>query len=149
MNRSQANTRGHVISTGVAAASFATSVTRARALLAGLLAAGLLLSAAASAQQVDGERLFGQRCGTCHSLEPGQNRAGPHLSDVIGRMAGSVEGARYSAAMRESGIAWDSQSLDTFLAAPRQMVPGTSMTVGIPNAVQRAAIIGYIAGLGG
>lgn len=87
-----------------------------------------------------------RRCGSCHSLESGQNRTGPHLSGVIGRKAGSVEGARYSAALRESGIVWEGGTLDTFLAAPRQMVPGTSMTVGVPNAAQRAAIIGYLEG---
>lgn len=147
MNRSQATTRDQVISAGVAAASLATSINRVRAFLAGLLAAGgLLLPAAAFAQQADGERLFRQRCGTCHSLEPGQNRVGPHLSGVIGRMAGSVEGVRYSAALRESGIVWEGGTLDTFLSAPRQMVPGTSMTVGVPNAAQRAAIIVYLEG---
>ncbi|MEI8700950.1 c-type cytochrome [Mesorhizobium sp. M6A.T.Ce.TU.002.03.1.1] len=146
MNHSHATTRTH-ISAGAATASLQTSVTRARRSLAALLVAGgLLLPSAASAQQADGERLFRQRCGTCHSLEPGQNRVGPHLSGVIGRTSGSVEGARYSAAMRESGIVWDSQSLDSFLAAPRQRVPGTSMTVGVPNAAQRAAIIGYLEG---
>ncbi|YBV95232.1 c-type cytochrome [Phyllobacteriaceae bacterium JZ32] len=145
MNHSQAVTRNPVHS----AASLAASLTRARATLATLLAtAGLLLPAAASAQQADGERLFRQRCGTCHSLEPGQNRAGPHLSGIMGRKAGSIEGARYSAALRESNIVWDSQSLDTFLAAPRQMVPGTQMTVGVPNAAQRAAIITYLEGAG-
>ncbi|MBB2969853.1 c-type cytochrome [Mesorhizobium sp. RMAD-H1] len=145
MNHSQAVTRNPVHS----AASLAASVTRARATLATLLAtAGLLLPAAASAQQADGERLFRQRCGTCHSLEPGQNRAGPHLSGIMGRKAGSIEGARYSAALRESNIVWDSQSLDTFLTAPRQMVPGTQMTVGVPNAAQRAAIITYLEGAG-
>ncbi|GAB1581103.1 c-type cytochrome [Phyllobacterium phragmitis] len=145
MNHSQAVTRNPVHS----AASLAASLTRARTTLATLLAtAGLLLPAAASAQQADGERLFRQRCGTCHSLEPGQNRAGPHLSGIMGRKAGSIEGARYSAALRESNIVWDSQSLDTFLAAPRQMVPGTQMTVGVPNAAQRAAIITYLEGAG-
>lgn len=146
MNHSQATTRDQFISAGVATASPATSITRARAFLAALLAAaGLLLPDAASAQQAaDGERLFRQRCGACHSLKPGQNRAGPHLSGVIGRTAGSVEGARSSAALRESDIVWDGGTLDTFLAAPRQMVPGTSMTVGVPNAAQRAAIILYL-----
>ena len=149
MNHSQAMTRAHIISARAAVVSLTISVERARApLVAVLAAAGLLLPAAASAQQADGERLFRQRCGTCHSLEPSQNRAGPHLSGVIGRTAGSVEGARYSAAMRESGIVWDSQSLDTFLAAPRQIVPGTFMTVGVPNAAQRAAIISYLEGAG-
>ncbi|RWF48665.1 MAG: c-type cytochrome [Mesorhizobium sp.] len=147
MSHSQATTRSHVVSAGVATASPAMSITRARAFLAALLAAaGLLLPDAASAQQADGERLFRQRCGACHSLEPGQNRAGPHLSGVIGRTAGSVEGARNSAALRESGIVWDGGTLETFLEAPRQMVPGTSMTVGVPNAAQRAAIVGYLEG---
>lgn len=145
MNHSQAVTRNPVHS----AASLAASATRARTTLVTLLAtAGLLLPTAASAQQADGERLFRQRCGTCHSLEPGQNRAGPHLSGIMGRKAGSIEGARYSAALRESNIVWDSQSLDTFLTAPRQMVPGTQMTVGVPNAAQRAAIITYLEGAG-
>ncbi|BCH16730.1 c-type cytochrome [Mesorhizobium sp. L-2-11] len=146
MSHSQATTRNQFVSVGVATASPATSITRARAFLAALWAAGLLLPDAASAQQADGERLFRQRCAACHSLEPGQTRAGPHLSGIIGRAAGSVEGARYSAALRESDIVWDGGTLDAFLAAPRQRVPGTSMTVGVPNAAQRAAIIGYLEG---
>jgi cytochrome c len=133
---------------GTAAASLpATFNSRARVPLVALLAAASLLSpVVAFAQQTDGERLFRQRCGTCHSLEMGQNRAGPHLLGVIGRAAGTVNGARYSTAMQDSNIVWDNQSLDSFLAAPRRMVPGTSMTVGIPNAAQRAAIIAYLEG---
>jgi cytochrome c len=145
MNRSQ--TMMHAISARAAAIFLATSVPRVRASLVALMAtATFLLPTATSAQQVDGERLFRQRCGTCHGLEPGQTTAGPHLSRIIGRTAGSVDGARYSASMREAGIVWDSQSLDTFLTAPRKMVPGTSMTVGLPNAQQRAAIITYLEG---
>ena len=45
-----------------------------------------------------GERQFKARCGSCHSVEAGQNRIGPELSRVVGREAGSVDGARYSAA---------------------------------------------------
>lgn len=104
----------------------------------------MLLPGIAIAQQAGGEQLFRQRCGACHSIDPGQNRSGPHLAAVIGRPAGSIEGARYSSAMRESGIIWDGQALDTFLAAPRQTVPGTTMTVGVPDAAQRAAIIAYL-----
>jgi cytochrome c len=141
-------TRGHAVS--VRNANAATKcLARARVPLTALLAAAeLLVPAAASAQQADGERLFRQRCGACHTMDPSQNRAGPHLSGVIGRTAGSVGGARYSVAMQEAGIVWDVPSLDTFLAAPRQMVPGTSMTVGVPNADQRAAIIAYLKGAG-
>ncbi|MER8435492.1 hypothetical protein NKH36_07340 [Mesorhizobium sp. M1312] len=51
MSHSQATTRNNVISAGDATASPATSITRARAFLAALLAAaGLLVPAAASTQ---------------------------------------------------------------------------------------------------
>lgn len=149
MNRSQTVTRDRIRSIRSAVASLPTPLKRERASFAALLVASyLLLPVPASAQQADGERMFRQRCGACHSLEPGQNRAGPHLSGVVGRTAGSIEGARYSAAMRESGIVWDSQSLDAFLAAPRQVVPGTSMTVGVPDAAQRAAIVSHLESTG-
>lgn len=109
-----------------------------------LLISGQPCHSPATAQDVDGARLFQQRCATCHSVEAGQNKAGPHLSGLIGRPAGTVEGATYSNAMRSSGITWDSQTLDTFLTAPGRMVGGTRMTVAIPNATQRAAIIQYL-----
>ncbi|WP_205930341.1 c-type cytochrome [Rhizobium leguminosarum] len=100
----------------------------------------------AAAQQIDGERMFGQRCGACHSIDPGQKKSGPHLTGVIGRTAGSIEGARYSTPMRASSIIWDKATLDTFLAAPRRLIPGTTMTVAVPDATQRAAIITYLEG---
>lgn len=107
--------------------------------------AGLFaLTAVARAQDVGGERLFRQRCGACHSLQAGQNGIGPHLAGVIGRTAGSLEAARYSDALRDSGIVWDSGSLDAFLAAPGEVVPGTRMTVSVPDPDQRATIITYL-----
>lgn len=108
----------------------------------------LLLSVAApsgaDAQQPDGERLFRQRCASCHTLQEGQNRVGPHLSGVAGRTAGQVDGARYSEALRRSGTVWDNQALDRFLANPRQAVPGTTMTVAVPNASERLAIVSFL-----
>jgi cytochrome c len=98
----------------------------------------------ADAQQAEGERLFLQRCGACHAIDPARRTLGPHLAGVVGRAAGTIEGARYSAALRESGIVWDGATLDTFLAAPRRAVPGTTMTVSVPDAAQRAAIIAYL-----
>jgi cytochrome c len=130
-----------------ATAAPATARTKgpAGALLAILLPfAALVYPFLATAQEADGQRLFRQRCATCHNIEPGQNKMGPQLLGIIGRTAGSVEGANYSGAMQSSGITWDRQSLGTFLAAPRQMVPGTRMTVSIPDAAQRAAIIDYL-----
>lgn len=125
------------------------NLARPAMLLAFAALLGAPLSAAAQNAAQDaaaGERAFRTRCGTCHSLDPGQNRAGPSLAGVIGRKAGSVEGARYSQALRDSGITWDAQSLDGFLADPRGTVPGTSMTVRLADAGQRAAIIAYLSG---
>ncbi|MGH0364871.1 c-type cytochrome [Sinorhizobium meliloti] len=67
-----------------------------------------------------------QRCATCHSTGPGQQNGSPPLG-IIGRTAGSVKSANYSDTMRSSRITWDRQSLETFLAAPRQLVRGTRM----------------------
>ncbi|WP_027513046.1 c-type cytochrome [Rhizobium sullae] len=91
-----------------------------------------------------GERLFRTRCGTCHSVNIGENRMGPHLSGLLGRSAGTIEGARYSKALGGSGIVWDEERLQAFLANPRQVVPGTTMTVTIRDEAQRSAIIAYL-----
>lgn len=104
----------------------------------------LVLAPAAGAQEATGDRLFRTRCASCHSLEPGQNRIGPNLSGIIGRKAGSLEGARYSQGLRDLGITWDAAQLDSFLANPRAMVKGTTMTVAVPNPADRAALIGYL-----
>ncbi|WP_235031559.1 c-type cytochrome [Geminicoccus flavidas] len=116
------------------------------ALTLALLAAPMMLPPAQAQQATDGERLFRTRCGTCHTIEPGQNRVGPSLAGVIGRTAGTLEGARYSPALRQSGIIWSSETIDEYLANPRQLVPGTTMTVGLRAAEERAAVIAYLNG---
>jgi cytochrome c len=110
-----------------------------------LAAAGLLAAAPpAPAQQTDGARLFQRMCASCHGIEPRRAAAGPHLGGVVGRAAGAVEGARYSAAMAGSGVVWDDAALDAFLADPRDLVPGTTMAVRVRDADQRAAIIAFL-----
>lgn len=107
-----------------------------------------LLPAAAGAQEAsEGERLFRQRCASCHATQAGQNRIGPSLAGIAGRRAGSVDGARYSNALRDSGLTWDDASLDRFLANPRQSVPGTTMAVNVPNEGQRQSLIAFLRGL--
>lgn len=115
------------------------------------LAATMALApvSALASDAADGERQFRARCGACHSVEAGQNRVGPHLSGLIGRAAGSVEGARYSAALQESGIVWDPARLDEYLANPKRTVPGTTMPVGLTNDAQRANVIEYLRTLSG
>lgn len=111
-----------------------------------ILTALLILGSAvpASAQQGEGDRLFQQRCGACHSLGVGKSKAAPNLQGVVGRKAGATDGFRYSDGMKNSDVVWDTKTLDAFLAAPRQVIPGTSMSVAVPNAAQRAAIIALL-----
>jgi cytochrome c len=92
-----------------------------------------------------GQKAF-QRCSACHSTTE-QQKAGPGLSGIIGRAAGSVDGVRYSAAMKESGLVWDEATLDRFLAAPRDVVPKTTMTVSVPKPEDRQNIIAYLKSL--
>ncbi|MQX41808.1 c-type cytochrome [Sinorhizobium meliloti] len=96
------------------------------------------------AQEADGEKLFKQRCQACHSVIVGnETPTGPNLLGVVGRTAGSTD-FKYSAAMRESGIVWDAASLDQFISGPSKMIKGTRMAVSVPNADQRASIVGYL-----
>ncbi len=48
---------------------------------------------------------------TCHEVGPdARNRIGPHLNDLFGRIAGAVEGFRYSESMERAngdGLVWD------------------------------------------
>lgn len=110
---------------------------------AGALA--LLLTGPAEAQE-DGQVEFNNHCRTCHSVQEGDHRLGPSLHNVIGREAGSQEGASYSSAMRASPVVWDEQTLDRFLENPDAVVPGNNMTPysGITDADVRAAIVGYL-----
>jgi cytochrome c len=101
-------------------------------------------AAATSADIAAGERLFRAQCSGCHSLEPGQNRAGPTLHGVFGRPSGTLNDFDFSTAMSEADIEWTAESLDTFLADPSAVVPGTKMVLwGLP-AEQRRQIIAYL-----
>ena len=85
-------------------------------------------------------------CGACHSLNDGEHRVGPSLHGVIGRRAGSSEGfARYSAAMKDSGVTWDEESLARYIASPQSFVVGTSMPFpGLPEASDVRDVVAYL-----
>ena len=83
-------------------------------------------------------------CAPCHA--PDQNGVGPKLGGVLNRTAGSVEGFRYSRAMKNAGIVWDEKTLDAYLAEPQKSVPGNLMPFsGIADAQQRRDLIAYLA----
>jgi cytochrome c len=69
---------------------------------------------------------------------------GPNLHGLFGRKAGSVPGFNYSPALKASKIVWNAQTLDQFLAAPAQKVPGTRMPMKVTDPAKRAALIAYL-----
>jgi alcohol dehydrogenase (cytochrome c) len=95
-----------------------------------------------------GKSVFANQCSSCHTIEVGKNGFGPSLAAVFDRKAGSLAGYTFSPAMAQSGLTWDEKTLELFLAASTTAVPGTSMSVSLPNATDRTNVIAYLATLG-
>jgi cytochrome c len=109
-------------------------------LLAASLAGGTEISGNGNAEA--GKAVY-ERCAGCHSFE--YNRTGPLHCGLVGRKAGTAAGFEYSQAMRKSRITWDERALERFLAAPTEVVPGTTMTyAGVPDAGERRNLIAYL-----
>lgn len=116
-----------------------------------LTAASVLLAVAAAAQDDPGQLMFNNACRTCHTVKQGDNRLGPNLYKIIGRLAGSVDSYNYSSALENADFAWDEETLDRFIANPEQAVPGNNMKPfgGISSKEDRARIIGFLRAQGG
>lgn len=93
-----------------------------------------------------GAQVFGGACAACHSLEAGRNLTGPSLAHLMGRKAGSLDSfARYSAALKQSGIVWDGATLDPWLRNPAAAVPGNFMAFqGLPDDRARGDLLAYL-----
>lgn len=89
-----------------------------------------------------GADLYKRKCSSCHTMAV--NKIGPSHKGVFGRKAGLVIGYAYSPALKKSGIVWNDKTLDQWLQGPQKMVKGSKMYLAVPNAAERAAIIGYL-----
>jgi cytochrome c len=96
---------------------------------------------ALAADPVHGQQVY-KTCLICHSLE--KNGAGPKHAGVFGRTAGTVPDYRYSVALQKSGIVWNAETLDQWLADPQAMVPGTKMFFAVDSARDRADVIEFL-----
>ena len=95
-----------------------------------------------------GEKVF-KKCKACHQVgEDAKNRAGPQLNGVMGRAAGSVEGFKYSKALKakaDEGLVWNEETISAFLANPRGYMKGTKMGfAGLKSEEDQAAIAAYL-----
>jgi cytochrome c len=78
-------------------------------------------------------------------VDPGMNRVGPSLANIVGREAGSVAGFRYSEANANSGIIWTEEKLFQFLEKPQRVIPKSRMIfAGMPDVQKRADVIAYL-----
>ena len=76
-----------------------------------------------------------------------RERDRPSLAGIAGRKAGSLPGFHYTPAISGSGLTWDAKTFIQFLADPTKLVPGTAMTVMVPDETGRANLFAYLATL--
>ena len=104
--------------------------------------------AALAAGDVEKGKAVFERCQVCHVHDTKTNKVGPHLGDVVGRKAGSVEGFHYSDAMKkkgEEGLVWTEENLATYLKDPKAFVPGNKMVfVGLKKDDEIADVIAFL-----
>jgi cytochrome c len=89
---------------------------------------------------------FNNACRTCHSIKEGDHRIGPSLHRIFGSKAGTRPGFSSSAAIRNSGLTWDEETLDRFIENPEAVAPNNAMKPygGLTDASARKEIINYL-----
>lgn len=117
---------------------------------AALALAGLAwLGTAALAQDLEAAAAqFVKSCGTCHAVEmDAPARQGPNLHGVFGRKAASVEGFKYSPALKaaaEGGLVWTAETLDPWIENSQKLVPGNIMPYRQRDAEKRKLVVEYL-----
>jgi len=102
----------------------------------------LSLLAAPALAQPDGEALYNQQCGLCHS----DDTLGPSLTGLADRKVAATS-FEYSPALKakgDAGTTWTDAELDAFLKSPPAYAPGAKMFTAVPQDENRAAIIAYL-----
>jgi cytochrome c len=115
--------------------------------LSGLIAAAALsASGAASAQSIEaGEKVFRQRCLTCHGLGAMADFSqGPAIAGIANRPIASLPNYEYTPGLKAAKGAWTAETLESWLKNPEGFAPGTSMTAPLPGAQERTDVIAYL-----
>ena len=122
-----------------------------RAVSASIVAAGFVFAAqaaqaAAAGDAKNGEAVFMDNCGVCHSNAKGAaNKIGPNLFGVVGRKSATAPNYMYSPAMMKANLTWDVPTLQVYLMGPQKKVPGTKMGFpGFSDPQDEADVIAYL-----
>lgn len=121
---------------------------KSRNVLIAIAMAGSLYIHTAAATEGDagnGANVFAAQCSICHSVKEGKHKIGPSLAGVVGRPAGHAANFSYSEAMKNSGVTWNQETLNTYLANPSAMIPGIKMPYqGLTDEKLRLDLIAYL-----
>ena len=117
--------------------------------------AGVLIAhgvGAATAREIaSGQNMFDHGCTSCHDDTPYMAKAdGPPLFGIVGRPVGSAAGFNYSPTLQaanRNGDIWTPDRLETFLANPAHMYPGTMMPCSFSAAQDRRTMVAYLKSL--
>ena len=97
---------------------------------------------AAAADAAHGKLVF-QQCAACHTDQAGA--IGPSLRGVFGRKSATVDGFRYSDAMKRANLTWDEVNLHDYVSNPQGKVKGNRMPFGgVTNAKDLDDLIAYL-----
>ena len=104
-------------------------------------------------QDLDAGKKSFAKCKACHSIkEDGKKKLGPNLWGIYGNDIASVEGMKYSKALKkyaEEAGTWQDENLDKWLENPKALVRKTKMIFpGLKKADERANIIAYMKSMG-
>jgi len=103
------------------------------------------VTAAVSGDVKAGKKVF-NRCKACHVVDKEKNKVGPHLVGIVGRASASVDGFKYSDAMKGADLTWDVETLSGYLANPKKYMPGNKMAFpGLRKESQITDVIAYLA----
>ena len=119
--------------------------------LAAVLAAFLPVAVAHAAGDPEAGKKVFNKCKACHYADKKKNKVGPYLLGVVGRPVASVEGFKYSKAMKAKAAelgTWTEENLDKYLENPKKVVPGNRMAfAGLKKPEDRANVIAYLKSL--
>ena len=122
-----------------------------RTIRTALLLLGLAAIPAYAEQNGDTERgaeVF-RKCQSCHTVgNDAKHKTGPHLNELFGRIAGSLNDFGYSKGLRRAGadgMVWDRDKLDVYLENPKNLVSDTNMRFrGLNDVQDRHDVIAYL-----